>query len=73
MLCRNCGASTLVLDSRELTTGEVRRRRQCKKCGERFNTRECYVADLDQKEEMVRQFESMAIAAAKYWRINEGY
>lgn len=38
MICVRCGAATRVYDSRPQTTGEVRRRRRCDSCGERFET-----------------------------------
>jgi transcriptional regulator NrdR family protein len=44
MRCPQCKGSTTVIDSREQTTGTTRRRK-CKDCGTRFETRELTEAD----------------------------
>jgi transcriptional repressor NrdR len=50
MKCPYCGTlgDTSVLETSNLTTGEVRRRRKCKTCGNRFNTFERSMLDLPQ-------------------------
>jgi len=41
MHCQKCDGHTTVIDSRRLKgTGDIRRRRLCMKCGERFSTYE---------------------------------
>jgi len=40
MLSPCCGAATKVVDMRSFGDNEVRRRRECKKCGKRFSTKE---------------------------------
>lgn len=58
MNCRKCGSDTFVVDTREARSGEVRRR-QCKNCKERFTTHECYVGDLKEQKETIRQHKNL--------------
>ena len=43
MICPKCGGRAVVVDSRTYPTGEVRRRRKCRRCGHRFSTLEAEV------------------------------
>ena len=43
MICPKCGGRAAVVDSRTYPTGEVRRRRKCRRCGFRFSTLEAEV------------------------------
>lgn len=43
MICPKCGGRAVVVDSRTYPTGEVRRRRKCRRCGFRFSTLEAVV------------------------------
>ena len=43
MTCPRCGGRAVVVDSRTYPTGEVRRRRKCRRCGFRFSTLEAVV------------------------------
>lgn len=43
MTCPKCGNKAIVIDSRTYATGEVRRRRECTRCGFRFSTLEAVV------------------------------
>jgi len=45
MNCHVCGASTKVINSRQVA-GTVTRRRQCVSCGRRFTTREVTQAQM---------------------------
>lgn len=38
MICPKCGGKTGICDSRKVSARRVRRRRECKVCGERFST-----------------------------------
>ena len=45
MRCPDCGsAATMVLETRRLADGKLRRRRGCKDCGSRFSTVETPVS-----------------------------
>ncbi|MEO0560493.1 MAG: transcriptional regulator NrdR [Chloroflexota bacterium] len=50
MKCPNCGTvgDTYVLETSQMGTGEIRRRRECRTCGTRFNTFERSVMQLPQ-------------------------
>ena len=43
MICPKCGGRAVVVDSRTYPTGEVRRRRECRRCAFRFSTLEAVV------------------------------
>ena len=45
MRCEECDALAHVIDSRGLTSGGVRRRRECRRCGARFTTIEVKMDD----------------------------
>ncbi|MEL6152207.1 MAG: ATP cone domain-containing protein, partial [Chloroflexota bacterium] len=50
MKCPYCGTlgETFVLETTQVATGEVRRRRECRNCGNRFNTFERSALELPQ-------------------------
>ena len=50
MKCPHCGTvgETYVLETSQMATGEVRRRRECRHCNNRFNTYERSVMELPQ-------------------------
>lgn len=54
--CDACHARTTVVDVRMRATGELRRRRMCVKCGQRFTT---YEVKADMYDE-VRKIETLA-------------
>ena len=54
MLCPKCSSKSDVADSRHLKEDNIiRRRRHCKKCGERFGTLEIQTEDLAKIEDKV--------------------
>ena len=54
MLCPKCSSKSDVADSRHLEKDNIiRRRRQCKKCGNRFGTLEIQTEDLAKIEDKV--------------------
>lgn len=51
MNCPTCGSATHVIDSRKATRW-VRRRRECKECGERFTTIEMPQQEAEALQEL---------------------
>ena len=45
MICPNCKQKLHTVDSRELKNGNVRRRRECENCDQRFTTIEAIILD----------------------------
>ena len=50
MKCIKCGGKTKIIDSRHNKPDEVRRRRECLKCGYRFSTYETVIKKKDDKD-----------------------
>lgn len=45
MKCTTCNGTTYVIDSRRKSEDQIKRRRECEDCGERFTTYECKKQD----------------------------
>lgn len=45
MKCKTCNGATFVIDSRYKSGNQIRRRRECEKCGQRVTTFECEKQD----------------------------
>lgn len=52
--CPSCGSESGVYDSRP-RHGTVQRRRRCNQCGERWNTLEVDVAEIEKLERSIKQ------------------
>lgn len=47
VICPKCGYQTYILDTRTRPDENIRRRRQCEKCGHRFTTIEVEVNEFE--------------------------
>ena len=50
-MCPQCGADSLVYDSREFRDGSIIRRRKCQVCGTKFETIEHFSKYIKKREE----------------------
>lgn len=52
--CPACGMEGYVIDTRAMTDGTIRRRRICRECGARWNTKEIPVRERKPMSDMLR-------------------
>jgi len=58
-----CGAITHVRDSRETASKDIRRRRECGKCGHRITTVELRIGELNQLKNKAALYDKFLSAA----------